>query len=79
MSKDPVKEDVVGTYTRVADMLSERDKRIRLLEDVAEAALEVWRSVPASRDESDPTVWRHALALNALFESLKAAGYEVEP
>ena len=54
-------------------------ERIRLLKAVAEAALEVWRSVPASRDESDPTVWRHALALNALSESLHTAGYEVEP
>ncbi|HAM59462.1 MAG TPA: hypothetical protein DCQ64_30260 [Candidatus Rokubacteria bacterium] len=53
----------------------ERDERIRLLEAVAEAALEVWRSVPASYSEADPMVQRHGLALNALSESLRAAGY----
>ena len=57
----------------------ERDERICLLEAVAEAALKVWRSVPASHDELDPMVWRHGLALNALSESLHAAGYEVQP
>ena len=53
--------------------------RIRLLQAVAKAALEVWLSVPASHSEADPMVWRHGLALNALSESLHTAGYEVEP
>ena len=57
--------------------------RIRLLEAVAEAAVKVFQTIPGECDESDPVgrrlVRRHGRALIALFEPLKAAGYELEP
>lgn len=48
-----------------------REDVLRLVA-VAEAAMEVRDSIPASFDDNDPLVQRHAAALNALNDLLRA-------
>ncbi len=45
--------------------------QVRALIAIAEAAQEVWDSVPGTYDANDPAVQRHAAALNALGAALK--------
>ena len=67
-------DDSMGEYLELREYecaaLVSMAQELLILE---KAAIEVWASVPASYDPSDPMMIRHAKALNALGTTLKTA------